>query len=83
MEVSQKDVGLEQLKDWPPDLALKFKWLLMEHHHIFCLDKNEIGCTDATEDVIDWQIALPYWKKYEKIYRTCVTASKFSPPYQV
>ena len=34
-------------------MALKAKWLLMEFHHIFCLEKNEMGCTDATEHVIE------------------------------
>ena len=43
MELLQKDGGLEQLKEWPPELALKFERMLMEHHHIFSLDKNEIG----------------------------------------
>ena len=34
-------------------MALKFERMLMEHHNIFSLDKNEIGCTDATEHVIE------------------------------
>ena len=34
-------------------MALKAKWLLMEFHHIFCLEKNEMGCTDATEHIIE------------------------------
>ena len=34
-------------------MALKAKQLLMEFHHIFCLEKNEMGCTDATEHVIE------------------------------
>ena len=52
MELLWQDGGLEQLKEWPLELALKFKWMLMEHHHIFSLDKNEIGCTDTAEHVI-------------------------------
>ena len=35
MELLRKDGGLEQLKEWPPELALKFEQMLMEHHHIF------------------------------------------------
>ena len=42
----------------------------MEHHHIFSLDKNEIGCTDTAEHIIElmddelfkerfWRIAPP------------------------
>ena len=56
--------------DWTPEQAQKFERLLMEYHDIFSLDKNEIGCTDAAEHVIElldeetfkekfWQIALP------------------------
>ena len=47
MELLWQDGGLEQLKEWPPELALKFDRMLMEHHHLFSLDKNEIGCTDT------------------------------------
>ena len=53
MELLRKDGGLEQLKEWPPELALKFEQMLMEHHHIFSLDKNEIGCTDTAEHIIE------------------------------
>ena len=53
MELLRQDGGLEQLKEWPPELALKFEQMLMEHHHIFSLEKNEIGCTDSAEHIID------------------------------
>ena len=33
--------------------GLKFERMLMEHHHIFSLDKNEIGCTDTAEHIIE------------------------------
>ena len=70
MELLRQDGGLEQLKEWPSELALKFERMLMEHHHIFSLDKNEIGCTDTVEHIIElmddepfkerfWQIAPP------------------------
>ena len=52
MELLRQDGGLEQLKEWPLELALKFERMLMEHHHIFSLDKNEIGCTDTVEHII-------------------------------
>ena len=45
--------SLEKLKGWKKETALKVKWLLMEFHHIFCLEKNEMGCTDATEHIIE------------------------------
>ena len=49
----QKDGGLDHLKEWPPDLARKAVALLLEFHHVFSLEPNEIGCTDATEHVIE------------------------------
>ena len=52
LEVLRKEGWLNKLKEWPPELALKFEWMLMEHHNIFSLDKNEIGCTEAAEHVI-------------------------------
>ena len=45
--------SLGKLKGWKKETALKAKWLLMEFHHIFCLEKNEMGSTDATEHVIE------------------------------
>ena len=83
MELLRQDGRLEQLKEWPPELALKFKRMLMEHHHIFSLDKNEIGCTDTAEHIIQlmddkpfkerFQCRLPHpcWKRSGRTYRTC------------
>ena len=44
----QKDGGLDRLKEWPPELAKKAVALLLEFHHVFSLELNEIGCTDVT-----------------------------------
>ena len=66
----QKDSGLDRLKEWLPDLARKVVALLLEFHHVFSLEPNEIGCTDTTEHVIElmkdelfkerfWHIAPP------------------------
>ena len=66
----RKDGGLDRLKEWLPDLARKAVALLLEFHHVFSLEPNEIGCTDTTEHVIElmkdkpfkerfWHIALP------------------------
>ena len=60
MELLRQDGGLEQLKGWPPELALKFEQMLMEHHHIFSLDKNEIGCTDMAEHIIELMDDEPF-----------------------
>ena len=48
----KKDGGLDRLKEWPPDLAQKAVAFLLEFHHVFLLEPNEIGCTDATEHII-------------------------------
>ena len=53
MKVLEENSSLGKLKGWKKEMALKAKWLLMEFHHIFCLEKNEMGCTDATEHVIE------------------------------
>ena len=44
----EKDGRLDHLKDWLPELAKRAKALLLEFHHVFSLEPNEIGCTDAT-----------------------------------
>ena len=49
----QKDGRLDHLKEWPPDLAWKAVALLLEFHHVFSLEPNEIGCTDAMEHVME------------------------------
>ena len=67
MELLWKDDGLEQLKEWPPDLALKFERMLMEHHHIFSLDKNEIGCTDSAEHIIELMDDEPFKERFRRI----------------
>ena len=53
MKVLEENGSLGKLKGWKEKTALKAKWLLMEFHHIFCLEKNEMGCTDTTEHVIE------------------------------
>ena len=52
MKVLEENGSLGKLKGWKKEMALKAKRLLMEFHHIFCLEKNKMGCTDATEHVI-------------------------------
>ena len=48
----KKDDGLDCLKDWLPELTQNGRALLLEFHHIFSLEPNEIGCTNATEHII-------------------------------
>ena len=70
MQLLKQEGRLDELAQWTLELARKFEQMLMEYHDIFSLDKNEIGCTDAAEHIIElldeepfkekfWQIALP------------------------
>ena len=67
LEVLRKEGWLDKLKEWPPELALKFERMLMEHHNIFSLDKNEIGCTDAAEHVIELLDTEPFKERFRRI----------------
>ena len=49
----EKDIGLDALKDWSPELATSAHQLLMEYHLVFSLEPNEIGCPDMTEHIIE------------------------------
>ena len=53
MKVLEENSSLGKLDGWKKETALKAKWLLMEIHHIFSLERNKIGCTDATEHVFE------------------------------
>ena len=39
----------------------------MEHHHIFSLDKNEIGCTDTAEHIIELMDDEPFNERFRRI----------------
>ena len=60
----QKDGGLDHLKEWLPDLAQKAVALLLEFHHVFSLEPNEIGCMDATEHVIKLMKDEPFKERF-------------------
>ena len=53
MKVLEENGSLGKLKGWKEETTLKAKQLLMEFHNIFCLEKNEMGCTDTTKHVIE------------------------------
>ena len=63
----QKDSGLDRLKEWLPDLARKAVALLLEFHHVFSLEPNEIGCTDTTEHVIELMKDEPFKERFRHI----------------
>ena len=60
----KKDGGLDSLKEWPPEWAQKAMALLLEFHHIFSLEPNEIGCMDATEHVIKLLKEEPFKERF-------------------
>ena len=39
----------------------------MEHHHIFSLEKNEIGCTDTAEHIIELMDDEPFKEQFQQI----------------
>ena len=53
MKVLGENCCLGKLDGWKKETALKAKWLLMEFHHVFSLERNETGCTDTTEHIIE------------------------------
>ena len=52
IEILEKNGNLMMLEHWLEEDAKRALRLLMEDHSIFSLDKNEMGCTNATEHVI-------------------------------
>ena len=68
----KKDGGLDRLKDWLPDLAQKAVALLLEFHHIFSLEQNDIGCTDATEHIIELLKDEPFKERFRHIVPSLV-----------
>ena len=44
--------------------------MLMEHHHIFSLDKNEIGGTDTAEHIIELMDDKPFKERFRRIRPT-------------
>ena len=63
----KKDGRLDRLKEWPPKLAKKAVALLLEFHHVFSLEPNEIGCTDATKHVIELMKDEPFKERFRRI----------------
>ena len=45
----------------------EFERMLMEHHHIFSLDKNKIGCTDTVEHIIELMDDEPFKERFRRI----------------
>ena len=67
LELLRKEGQLDKLKQWPLELALRFERMLMEHHNIFSLELNEIGCTDTAEHVIKLLDTEPFKECFQRI----------------
>ena len=67
MEILEKNGDLTVLEDWLEEDAKRARRLLMEYHSIFSLDKNEIGCTDATKHVIKLTKSEPFKERFQSI----------------
>ena len=67
IEILEWDGRLDMLKDWLEKEALDAHRLLMEFHHVFSLDKNEMGCTDTTEHVIKLTNSEPFKERFRRI----------------
>ena len=63
----KKDGRLDRLKEWLPELAKKAVALLLEFHHVFSLEPNEIGYTDATKHVIELMKDEPFKERFHRI----------------
>ena len=63
----KKDGRLDCLKEWLPELAKKAVALLLEFHHVFSLEPNEIGCMDATKHVIELMKDEPFKERFRCI----------------
>ena len=64
LELLWKEGRLDKLKAWPPELALKFERMLMEHHNIFSLEPNEIGWTDMAKHIIELLDTEPFKEQF-------------------
>ena len=67
LELLRKEGRLDKLKQWPPELALRFEQMLMEHHNIFSLELNDIRCTDTAEHVIELLDTEPFKEQFRCI----------------
>ena len=67
LELLRKEGRLDKLKQWPPELALRFERMLMEHHNIFSLELNEIGCTNTAEHAIELLDTEPFKEWFQRI----------------
>ena len=67
MQVLQEKGGLDMLEKWEKPYTDQARQLLMEFHNAFSLEKNEMGYTDTTEDVIKLTKSEPFKERFRRI----------------
>ena len=67
MKLLWQEGRLDELAQWTLELTWKFEQMLMEFHDIFSLDKNEIGCTDTAEHIIELLDEALFKEKFRQI----------------
>ena len=67
MQLLKQEGGPDELAQWMPELTRKFEQMLMKYHDIFSLDKNEIGCMNAAEHIIELLDEEPFKEKFWRI----------------
>ena len=67
LEVLKDNGGLDELKNWPLEVAASARRLLLEFHSVFSLEPNEMGCTDTTEHVIEVTNSEPFRERFRRI----------------
>ena len=65
LELLQKEGRL--VEGMAPRVSPEVRGMLMEHHNIFSLEQNEIGCTDAAEHVIELLDTEPFKERFQRI----------------
>ena len=64
LELLENNGGFNSLKDWPPETAASARRLLLEFHHVFSLEPNEMGCTDTMEHIIEVTNNEPFQERF-------------------
>ena len=67
LEVLESNGGLDELKNWPSEVVARARRLLLEFHSVFCLEPNDMGCTDMTEHVIEVTNSEPFRERFRRI----------------
>ena len=62
-----KELDLNGLESWPPELVDSAQSLLVKYHNVFSLEPGELGCTHSTEHVIKVTDDMPLKESFRQI----------------